>query len=45
MIVDEVLINGRRYRVPERIIMLDFWDKVTRGHNQYDEYVILSAIR
>ncbi|OSD02774.1 hypothetical protein PYCCODRAFT_1435055 [Trametes coccinea BRFM310] len=31
--VDEVLINGRRYRVPERIITLDFWDKVskTRG--------------
>ncbi|CDO77849.1 hypothetical protein BN946_scf185032.g1 [Trametes cinnabarina] len=31
--VDEVLINGRRYRVPERVITLDFWDKVskTRG--------------
>ncbi|KAI0928212.1 hypothetical protein AcW1_005527 [Taiwanofungus camphoratus] len=26
--VDEVLINGRRYRVPERIITLDFWNKV-----------------
>ncbi|KAJ6500369.1 hypothetical protein C8R45DRAFT_977405 [Mycena sanguinolenta] len=26
--VDEVLINGRRYRVPERIVILDFWNKV-----------------
>lgn len=26
--VDEVLINGRKYRVPERIIVLDFWDKI-----------------
>lgn len=26
--VDEVLINGRKYRVPERIIILDFWNKV-----------------
>ena len=31
--VDEVLINGRRYRVPERVITLDFWDKVKRGRN------------
>ncbi|KAI0670671.1 hypothetical protein C8Q78DRAFT_975030 [Trametes maxima] len=29
--VDEVLINGRRYRVPEKIITLDFWDKVSKG--------------
>ncbi|TBU28935.1 hypothetical protein BD311DRAFT_662317 [Dichomitus squalens] len=29
--VDEVLINGRRYRVPERIITLDFWDKVAKN--------------
>ncbi|KAF9001994.1 hypothetical protein BDQ17DRAFT_1357878 [Cyathus striatus] len=28
--VDEVLINGRRYRVPERIIVLDFWNKLNR---------------
>lgn len=27
--VDEVLINGRRYRVPERVIMLDFWNKIS----------------
>ena len=26
--VDEVFINGKRYRIPERIIKLDFWDKV-----------------
>ncbi|KAH9946375.1 uncharacterized protein BXZ73DRAFT_37826 [Epithele typhae] len=31
--VDEVLINGRRYRVPERIITLDFWDKVKRNRS------------
>ncbi|KAA1478587.1 hypothetical protein DENSPDRAFT_809774 [Dentipellis sp. KUC8613] len=29
--VDEVFINGRRYRVPERIIKLDFWNKVHKG--------------
>ncbi|KAL0578257.1 hypothetical protein V5O48_003752 [Marasmius crinis-equi] len=29
--VDEVLINGRRYRVPERIILLDFWNKLNKG--------------
>ncbi|EAU88421.2 hypothetical protein CC1G_05187 [Coprinopsis cinerea okayama7 len=28
--VDEVLINGRRYRVPEKIIILDFWNKVSK---------------
>ncbi|RXW24140.1 hypothetical protein EST38_g1704 [Candolleomyces aberdarensis] len=27
---DEVLINGRRYRVPERIVILDFWSKLSR---------------
>lgn len=26
--VDEVLINGRRYRVPERVIVLDFWNRI-----------------
>ncbi|KIL69543.1 hypothetical protein M378DRAFT_156743 [Amanita muscaria Koide BX008] len=25
---DEVLINGRRYRVPERVILLDFWSRL-----------------
>lgn len=27
--VEEVLINGRRYRVPERVITMDFWNKAT----------------
>jgi hypothetical protein len=29
--MDEVLINGRRYRVPEQVILLDFWRKVSGG--------------
>lgn len=29
--VDEVLINGRRYRVPEKVIMLDFWNKLNKA--------------
>ncbi|KAG5341998.1 hypothetical protein C0989_006147 [Termitomyces sp. Mn162] len=33
--VDEVLINGRRYRVPERVIVLDFWNKL----NKWEPYV------
>ena len=28
MSVDEIVINGRRYRVPERVIILDFWGKL-----------------
>jgi hypothetical protein len=28
MPVDEVLINARRYRIPERVIILDFWGKI-----------------
>ncbi|KAL5532986.1 hypothetical protein ACEPAF_4760 [Sanghuangporus sanghuang] len=28
MSIDELLINGRRYRVPERIIVVDFWNKI-----------------
>lgn len=31
--VDEVFINGKRYRIPERIIKLDFWDKVHGIHH------------
>ncbi|KAH9981454.1 hypothetical protein BGW80DRAFT_1270329 [Lactifluus volemus] len=30
--VDEVFINGKRYRIPERVIKLDFWDKVHSSH-------------
>ncbi|KAI5124014.1 hypothetical protein M0805_003846 [Coniferiporia weirii] len=26
--VDEILINGRKYRVPERVIILDFWNRL-----------------
>ncbi|KAJ3556429.1 hypothetical protein NP233_g11981 [Leucocoprinus birnbaumii] len=29
---DEVLINGRRYRVPERTIVLDFWSKLSKSN-------------
>ncbi|KAI0029722.1 hypothetical protein K488DRAFT_55735 [Vararia minispora EC-137] len=28
MLVDEVFINGRKYRVPERVIKLDFWNRL-----------------
>jgi len=34
MNVDEVHINGRRYRIPERVIVLDFWDKLTQTPQQ-----------
>ncbi|KAG6841200.1 hypothetical protein C0991_000862 [Blastosporella zonata] len=34
--VDEVLINGRRYRVPERVIVLDFWNKLNKSEPQID---------
>ncbi|TFK55031.1 hypothetical protein OE88DRAFT_991469 [Heliocybe sulcata] len=30
--VDEVMINGRRYRVPEKVVVLDFWNKVKNNH-------------
>lgn len=33
---EEVNINGRKYRVPERVIQLDFWEKLGRG-NEYKE--------
>jgi len=28
--LDEILINGRRYRVPEKVILLDFWNKISQ---------------
>lgn len=37
--VDEVLINGRRYRVPERVIVLDFWNKL----NKWEEHISRSV--
>ncbi|KAK7043730.1 hypothetical protein VNI00_008342 [Paramarasmius palmivorus] len=35
--VDEVLINGRRYRIPERVILLDFWNKVSKTSKDGDD--------
>ncbi|KAG1715664.1 hypothetical protein ID866_1506, partial [Astraeus odoratus] len=37
LVLDEVLINGRRYRVPERIIMLDFWSKISKDQHKYQD--------
>jgi hypothetical protein len=37
--VDEVLINGRRYRVPERVVVLDFWNRLNKVGVQFDKYV------
>lgn len=39
LVLDEVLINGRRYRVPERIIMLDFWSKIGKDQHKNHECV------
>lgn len=36
---DEVLINGRRYRVPEKVILLDFWNKLRKDVGQKDKCV------
>ncbi|KAF7322750.1 Histone deacetylase associated PHD protein-2 [Mycena chlorophos] len=35
--VEEVYINGRKYRVPERIVILDFWNKVSKKAATRDE--------
>ncbi|KAG6878772.1 hypothetical protein C0993_008071 [Termitomyces sp. T159_Od127] len=37
--VDEVLINGRRYRVPERVIVLDFWNKLNKSEPHVEKYI------
>ena len=42
MAVDEVLINGRRFRVPERVITMDFWNKAGRGNPHREECVCRS---
>ena len=42
--VDEVLINGRRYRVPERVVILDFWNKLNGVYLQPDKYGYLLSI-
>jgi hypothetical protein len=31
---DEVVINGRRYRIPERIVVLDFSSRLSRDKLQ-----------
>ncbi|KAF9452811.1 hypothetical protein P691DRAFT_659886 [Macrolepiota fuliginosa MF-IS2] len=42
---DEVLINGRRYRVPERTIVLDFWGKLSKSNgSQHQSDGISSAV-
>ena len=40
MAVDEVLINGRRYRIPERVVVLDFWNKVQRRQMSHPKSVM-----
>ena len=42
--VDEVLINGRRYRIPEKVIVMDFWNKTGKGPRLDHEYVLFSDI-
>lgn len=37
--VDEVLINGRRYRIPEKIIVLDFWSKLNKRDERSYRYI------
>ncbi|KAH0830430.1 hypothetical protein J3R83DRAFT_1825 [Lanmaoa asiatica] len=45
LVLDEVLINGRRYRVPERVIMLDFWSKISKEqHPEPKEIDIMSVM-
>ncbi|TCD63891.1 hypothetical protein EIP91_004800 [Steccherinum ochraceum] len=39
MAIEEVLINGRRYRVPEKIITMDFWKKTRRREPLRDDEV------
>ncbi|KIK40907.1 hypothetical protein CY34DRAFT_86462 [Suillus luteus UH-Slu-Lm8-n1] len=39
LILDEILINGRRYRVPEKVIMLDFWNKISKDQHLDQRYV------
>lgn len=42
MATDEVLINGRRYRVPERTIILDFWSKLNKSNGPQHQSVLPS---
>lgn len=43
LILDEILINGRRYRVPEKVIMLDFWNKISKDQH-LDQRPLVSAM-
>lgn len=43
--VDEVLINGRRYRVPERVIVLDFWSKLGKAISADERCVYCLVLR
>ncbi|KAG1748959.1 uncharacterized protein EDB91DRAFT_1111661 [Suillus paluster] len=43
LVLDEILINGRRYRVPEKVIMLDFWNKLSRDQH-FDQRPPVSAM-
>ena len=42
--MDEVLINGRRYRVPEKIIVLDFWNKLNKSNEHLQRCVVSSSL-
>jgi hypothetical protein len=39
LVLDEILINGRRYRVLEKVIMLDFWNKISKDQHLDQRYV------
>ncbi|KAG1769455.1 hypothetical protein EV702DRAFT_698614 [Suillus placidus] len=43
LVLDEILINGRRYRVPEKVIMLDFWNKISKDQH-FDQRPPVSAM-
>ncbi|KAG2157585.1 uncharacterized protein EDB93DRAFT_1238461 [Suillus bovinus] len=44
LVLDEILINGRRYRVPEKVIMLDFWNKISKDQHLDQSRPPVSAI-
>ncbi|OJA07604.1 hypothetical protein AZE42_06275 [Rhizopogon vesiculosus] len=43
LVLDEILINGRRYRVPEKVVMLDFWNKISKDQHR-DQRLPVSAM-
>ncbi|KAG1736760.1 hypothetical protein EDB19DRAFT_1720148 [Suillus lakei] len=44
LVLDEILINGRRYRVPEKVIMLDFWNKISKDQHLDQRAPSLSSL-